>query len=41
MHGCWISKISEGSFNHEQNEKKQIDVTIEYDRAEIDVSDVI
>ena len=41
MHGCWISKLSEGEFNHEQNEKKQIDVTIEYDRAEIDTSEVI
>jgi hypothetical protein len=41
MHGCWISEIKEGEFNHEQNEKKQIDVTIEYDRAEIDTTDVI
>lgn len=41
MHGCWISKLSEGEFNHESNEKKQIDVTIEYDRAEIDMSEVI
>ena len=41
MHGCWISKLSEGEYNHEQNEKKQIDVTIEYDRAEIDTSEVV
>lgn len=41
MHGCWISKLSEGEYNHEQNDKKQIDVTIEYDRAEIDTSEVI
>lgn len=41
MHGCWISEISESEFNHEQNEKNQIDVTIEYDRAEIDTSDVV
>ena len=41
LHGCWISKLGESEFNHEQNEKKQIDVTIEYDRAEIDTSDVL
>jgi hypothetical protein len=41
LHGCWISKISEGEYNSEQSDKKQIDVTIEYDRAEIDTSEVI
>ena len=41
LHGCWISKLSEGEYNHEQNEKKQIEVSIEYDRAEIDTSEVL
>ena len=41
MHGCWISKLNESEYNSEQNDKKQIDVTIEYDRAEIDTSEVL
>lgn len=41
LHGCWISKLNESEYNSEQNDKKQIDVTIEYDRAEIDTSEVI
>ena len=41
MHGCWISELSEDEFNHESNEGKKIDVTIEYDRAEIDTSEVL
>ena len=38
MHGCWISGLSEGDYNAEANGKKTIQATIEYDRAEIDVS---
>lgn len=40
MHGCWISALSEDDFNAEQNDKRQITVTIEYDRAELDVSGI-
>ena len=41
MHGCWISKLSGGNFASETNDKMQIDVTIEYDKAELDTSDVV
>lgn len=41
MHGCWISGISEDEFNHETNEKKACTVKIEYDRAELDTSEVV
>ena len=40
MHGCWVSEISETDFNNENNEKKQVTVKIEYDRAELDMSSV-
>jgi hypothetical protein len=40
MHGCWISELSETDFNNENNEKKQVTCKIEYDRAELDMSDV-
>lgn len=33
MKGCWISEIREGNFSHSSNDKRSIDVTIEYDRA--------
>ena len=35
LHGCWVSKIQEGDYNAEQNQKKTVTATIEYDRAEI------
>lgn len=38
LHGCWISGISEGDYSSEGNGKKTISATIQYDRAEIDVS---
>lgn len=31
--GCWVKSLSEGSFSHESNDKRSIDVTIVYDRA--------
>lgn len=31
--GCWPKSISEGSFSHDSQDKRQIDVTIVYDRA--------
>ena len=36
LHGCWISAISEGEYSHESNDARQVDVTIEYDWAEVD-----
>lgn len=41
MHGCWISELSEDDYNNESNDKKQITCTFEYDRAELDTSDVV
>lgn len=41
MHGCWISKLSGGEFNSDDNGKMQIDVTIEYDKAELDTSEIV
>ena len=41
LHGCWISEINEDGFNHESNEGNKIEATIEYDRAEIDTSEVL
>lgn len=41
MHGCWISKLNSGNFESETNDKMQIDVEIQYDKAELDTSDVI
>ena len=33
LKGCWIKTLSEGSFSHDSPDKRQIDVTIIYDRA--------
>ena len=41
MHGCWISKISGGSFESETNDKMQLDIEIQYDKAELDTSEVV
>ena len=41
MHGCWISKLESDEFSSDTNEKMQITVTIEYDKAELDVSSVV
>lgn len=36
LHGCWISAISEGEYSHESNDARAVQVTIEYDWAEVD-----
>ena len=41
MHGCWISKLSGGEFASETNDKMQLDIEIQYDKAELDTTDVI
>ena len=41
LHGCWISSLSEDDYNYDSNDKHTISATIEYDRAEIDMSEVI
>lgn len=41
LHGCWISSLTEGEYTADSGDKHMIDATIEYDRAEIDLSEVI
>ena len=41
IHGCWISGLSEPDYNQENAEKHTISATIEYDRAEIDTSEIV
>ena len=41
LYGCWITNIGEQPYNHESNDKRQISVTIRYDRAKIDMTNVI
>ena len=41
LYGCWISGLSEGNYNYESNDKRQITATIKYDRAKIDMTSVI
>ena len=38
LEGCWISALSEDDYNQEQNDKRMISATIEYDKGYIDVS---
>jgi len=33
LKGCWVKSISESPFQYENDDKRQVDVTIEYDRA--------
>jgi hypothetical protein len=37
VYGCWISDISEGDFDKENDGKRQITAKIEYDRAEMNL----
>lgn len=37
LYGCWISDISEGEFDKENDGKRQITAKLEYDRAEMDL----
>lgn len=37
LYGCWISSISEGEFDKENDGKRQITAKIEYDRAEMNL----
>lgn len=41
LHGCWISNITESGYSSDRNEANQITVTIEFDRGEIDTSDIV
>lgn len=35
LYGCWISKITEGEFDKENDGKRQITADLQYDRAEM------
>lgn len=37
LYGCWVSKISEGEFDKENDGKRQITAEIQYDRAEMNL----
>lgn len=41
LYGCWISALSEGEYTNDNGDKHQVSATIEYDRAEIDTSEVL
>lgn len=41
LYGCWISSLSEDSYNNENGDKHQITCTIEYDHAEIDLTETL
>lgn len=41
LHGCWISGLSEGDYSSEDSGKKTVSATIQYDRAEIDTSEMV
>ncbi len=38
--GCWISNLSEDAYSHDSADKHQINATIQYDKAWIDISDI-
>ena len=40
LYGCWISNIQEGEYSNESGDKKLITATVQYDRAEIDTSEL-
>lgn len=41
LYGCWISNLTESDHSFETNDKSQITLEIQYDHAEIDMSDVL
>lgn len=41
LHGCWVKEISEDAYTNDNGDKHMINCTIEYDRAELDLTEVI
>lgn len=39
LYGCWISNLTRGEYSNETGDKHLITATIQYDRAEIDLTD--
>lgn len=40
LYGCWISELSEENFDKANDDKRSISVTIQYDRAEMNLPNV-
>lgn len=38
IYGCWISSIQEGDFDKNNDDKRQITATLQYDRAEMNMN---
>lgn len=41
LYGCWISNINESDFDRENDGKRQLTATVEYDRAEMNLPDKV
>ena len=41
LYGCWISSLSEDSYTNDNGDKHMITATIQYDRAQIDLTSVL
>lgn len=41
LYGCWISGLSEDDYSHESTDKRDITCSIQYDKAEIDITDLL
>lgn len=39
LHGCWISELSEDNYDNYNGDKKMLSVSIEYDWAELDITE--
>lgn len=37
IHGCWVSEISESGFDRTNDGPRQLEATIQYDRAEMEL----
>ena len=40
LYGCWISNLSEGPYSYDDGGMNEIEVTIQYDYAKLDLSDL-
>lgn len=41
LYGCWISALSESEYTNDNGDKHQISCTIQYDHAELDMTEVV
>lgn len=40
LYGCWVSGLSESTYSHDESSSNNITMTIQYDSAELDTTDV-